>query len=218
MQPRFDWGLYADATFAGLAILIPIPGVDWLFEFWFRRRIPKGIAARHGLKLRPTARRLLASGPMTLGGCLLLPLRVPIWFLMRTYRTIFYVLTIKGATDNLSYYWHRAFLVDRAITAGHVGGTIAELRLSARAIEQTLEESRTSPMVQLAADVVADVRHVLRTAWRFLRRKREDDVTAQARNRMAKRWAEFADDLERAGERYDRYYRDLSAAAASSSA
>ena len=217
-RKAFDWGLYGDATFAGLSILIPLPGIDWLFEAWFRRRIPGGIAARYGLRLRPTARRLLASGPMTLSGCLLLPLRVPLWLLMRTYRTVFYLLTIKGATDNLSYYWHRAFLVDRALAAGHASGTIGELRICSEAIERTLAASSTSPMTQLAGDVVADVRHVLRTAWRFGRRRREDEVTERTRRRMARRWGELAEDLERAGALYDRTYLELSAAAAASSA
>ena len=35
--PRFDWLRYADATFAGLALLIPIPLLDVAFECFFRR-------------------------------------------------------------------------------------------------------------------------------------------------------------------------------------
>lgn len=213
MSREFDWGLYADATFAGLSILIPLPGIDWLFERYFRLRMARRIGKRHGLALRPGARRILASGPLTLGGCLLLPLRVPLWFVMRTFRTIFYVLTIKGATDNLSYYWHRAFLIDRALAAGHGSGTIGELRLAAQAIERTLEESRTSPMSELAAEIVGGARHVLRTVWGVFRRRAEDETTERARRRMARRWGEFAQDLERAGERYDRHYRALTASA-----
>jgi hypothetical protein len=39
----FDWEVYANATFAGLAVLIPIPLVDWVFEEVFRRRMPAAI-------------------------------------------------------------------------------------------------------------------------------------------------------------------------------
>ena len=37
-QPNttFDWLIYADATFAGLSVLIPIPIIDWIFENIFR--------------------------------------------------------------------------------------------------------------------------------------------------------------------------------------
>jgi len=45
---EFDWIIYADATFAGLALLLPIPFVDGLIEAYFRRRMPGDIARRRG--------------------------------------------------------------------------------------------------------------------------------------------------------------------------
>ena len=49
----FDWLVYADATFAGLAILIPFPFVDSLLEEYFRRRMARDIARRRGRTLSP---------------------------------------------------------------------------------------------------------------------------------------------------------------------
>ncbi|HMR66443.1 MAG TPA: hypothetical protein PKE64_20720, partial [Anaerolineae bacterium] len=47
----FDWGVYADATMAGLAVLVPIPILDWLLEEIFRRRMPQAIARQRGQRL-----------------------------------------------------------------------------------------------------------------------------------------------------------------------
>lgn len=43
-QTAFEWPIYADATFAGLAVLFPIPLLDWALEEYFRRRMPRTIA------------------------------------------------------------------------------------------------------------------------------------------------------------------------------
>jgi hypothetical protein len=43
----FDWLVYADATFAGLAILLPFPFVDSWLEGYFRRRMPGDITRAH---------------------------------------------------------------------------------------------------------------------------------------------------------------------------
>ena len=34
-EVSFDWPMYADATFAGLSLLVPIPLLDWVFEQFF---------------------------------------------------------------------------------------------------------------------------------------------------------------------------------------
>ena len=51
VETSFDWAMYADATYAGLSALIPVIGVDWLFEQYFKRRIPSAIAKGRGQKL-----------------------------------------------------------------------------------------------------------------------------------------------------------------------
>jgi hypothetical protein len=46
-QSVFEWPVYADATFAGLAVLFPIIVLDWALEEYFRRRMPRTIARYH---------------------------------------------------------------------------------------------------------------------------------------------------------------------------
>ena len=189
---KFDWAIYADATLAGLAILIPIPLLDVLFEWIFKRRMPQVIAKRNGRTLSPeTVRHLNQSGFSCLG-CLLWPLEL-VWLLLkRTYRTILYFLTVKDATDNLSYYWHRAYLLDYMMQRGDLDGKETAV-LAAQALHQVLDNLTTSPLTQLAQQVVASVRHILRTSWRWLRRKQEDETMAQTRTQMANAWRDLSD-------------------------
>lgn len=188
---KFDWAIYVDATLAGLAILIPIPLLDLLFEWIFKRRMPQAIARRNGRTLSKNTVRQLNQGEFSCLGCLLWPLEL-VWLLLkRTYRTILYFLTVKDATDKLSYYWHRAYLLDYMMQRGYLEGE-EEASLAARALHQILDNLTTSPLTQLAQQVVATMRHSLRTIWRWLRRKQEDEVMANTRNQMANAWRDLS--------------------------
>ncbi len=118
----FDWLIYADATFAGLAILIPIPFVDALLEEYFRRRMPRDIARRRGRTLSPAVLRTINRRRREgcLAGCLMMPLDLIIYVLRNLYRTVVYVLSVVDASNKLSLYWHRAFLLDYLIGRGHL--------------------------------------------------------------------------------------------------
>ncbi len=188
---KFDWAIYVDATLAGLAILIPIPLLDVLFEWLFKRRMPKAIAKRNGRNLSPTIIRQLNQSGFSCMGCLLWPLEL-IWLLLkRTYRTILYFLTIKDASDKLSYYWHRAYLLDFMMRRGDLDGE-KEAALAAQAMQQLLGSLKMSPLTQLAQQVVANVRHILRTSWRWLRRKQEDEMMVNTRSQMANAWRDLS--------------------------
>lgn len=188
---KFDWAIYVDATLAGLAILIPIPLVDLLFEWIFKRRMPQAIARRNDRTLSSETVRQLNRSSFSCLGCLLWPLEL-VWLLLkRTYRTILYFLTIKEATDKLSYYWHRAFLLDFMMKRGDLRGPEASA-LAAQALHQVLDSLTTSPLTQLAQQVVANVRHILRSSWRWLRRKQEDEMMAETRSQMANAWRDLS--------------------------
>ncbi len=97
-QPRttFDWSRYADATLAGLSVLIPIPFLDTVFERFFRHRMPTTIARSRGrvlparieAELTPTSRNVVRA-------CLTLPLTLTIGLVQRLSRKLLYFLTIK---------------------------------------------------------------------------------------------------------------------------
>lgn len=205
---KFEWAIYVDATLAGLAILIPIPLLDLLFEWIFKRRMPQAIARRNGRTLSPETVRQLNRSSFSCLGCLLWPLEL-VWLLLkRTYRTILYFLTVKEATDKLSYYWHRAFLLDLIMKRGDLSGP-EEAALAAEALHQVLDSLTTSPLTQLAQQVVANVRHILRSSWRWLRRKQEDEMMAETRTQMANAWRDLAGYFAQVAARYEQQMEQL---------
>ncbi len=205
---KFDWAIYIDATLAGLAILIPIPLVDLLFEWIFKRRMPQAIARRHGRTLSPETIRHLNRSNLSCAGCLFWPVELVWLVLKRTYRTILYFLTIKEATDKLSYYWHRAFLLDLMLERDDLNG-LEESALAAEAMHQVLDSLTTSPLTQVAQQIVANVRHILRSSWRWLRRKQEDEMMARTRSQMASAWRDLSVYFAQVAERYEQQLEQL---------
>jgi hypothetical protein len=209
LSPRapaaFDWAIYADATFAGLSILIPIPFVDSFFEWIFSRRMLRAIARRAG---RPLAPAVLAeierNDTPWLVGCLLLPITLTWSLLKRLSKKILYFLTIKEATDKLSYYWHRAFLLDYMLAAGHLDDPGAAY-VGRLALAHTLNTAGTSPLTQLARQIVAAPRHIF-ASLRRARRGQEDAEMLERRSRIARAWDSFGAYLAALAERYDRAF------------
>ncbi len=208
-QPRtnFDWSMYADATLAGLSVLIPIPFLDTVFERLFRRRMPGAIARSRGRVLPIPIEAALRPPSRPLGrACLTLPLTLTIGLVQRLSRKLLYFLTIKEATDALSQYWHRAFLLDYMLAAGHLD-TVASAHLAAQAMEQVVTTT-SSPLTQLAPQVIAHTRHIWQTV-RGARRGHEDDVIEQTRAQLEQRWGDFAGYFEAVAASYEHHYREL---------
>jgi hypothetical protein len=199
----FDWSRYADATLAGLSVLIPIPFVDDAFEAFFRGRIPGAVARSRGRTLSDDVRAGLGEEDAGKGGWARLPARLVIGASKRLSRKLLYFLTVKQAADRLSYYWHRAFLVDHMLASGHL-----ESADSARVAHQAMEEllaTTTGPLSRLAREVVAQSRNV----WPALRRARrgeESDEVRQTRSRLERKWSELAEHLGEVAARYDEAY------------
>lgn len=198
----FDWSRYADATLAGLSVLIPIPFVDDAFEAFFRKRIPGAVARSRGRTLSGEVRAVLEEDDGR-GGCATLPARLVIGLFKRLSRKLLYFLTVKQATDRLSYYWYRAFLTDHMLASGHLESTD-----SARTAHQAMEEllaTTAGPLPRLAQQMVAQMRNV----WPALRRARrgeESDEVRQTRNQLERRWNELSEHLSAVAVRYDEAY------------
>ena len=208
-RTKFDWLIYADATFAGLSILIPIPLLDILFEHIFRRRMPGAIGKRNGRSLaKETINELNQLPPGCLQGCLGWPVLIILTFLKRLYRTILYFLTIKDASDNLSLYWHRAFLLDFMIRAGYLDDPIT-VPIASAALRQILDEITISPLTQLATEIVSGVRHIFTSLRRVIRRGEEDEVVKRAKERMATIWSSYDDYFVEIAGRYEKCYAQL---------
>jgi len=200
----FDWALYADATFAGLSILIPVPFLDSVFENFFHQRIARAVARRAGRQLAPEVLSVIHRDEGWLTGCLLWPLTLGWSVIKRVSKKVLYFLTVKEAADKLSYYWHRAFLLDYMLDAGHLDQA-ATAEVGRMALAHTLNSAGISPLTQLARQVAASPKHI----WRSLRRARRGQPDAELqtqRNRMAQVWEGFGAYLAALAERYDRAY------------
>jgi hypothetical protein len=209
-QTAFDWALYADATFAGLSPLIPIPLLDLAFEWFFKRRMLSSISKRRGQRLDPAVYQTMNRGEGCAQGCLLWPLKLVFTLLKRISRKILYFLTIKEATDQLSYYWHRAFLLNYMLALGHLDN-VESAETARQALDKVLDTPDTSPLHQFAQQIANSTRHVWRTL-RGARRGQEDEEIAEKKSRMARTWADFSDYLQEVAVRYEQLFLELAAA------
>jgi len=210
-RTTFDWAIYVDATLAGLAILIPVPLVDVFVEWLFKRRIPQAVAKRNGRRLDRYTVYYLNNDPFSCVGCLMWPLALLLLFLKRLFKTILYFLTIKEATDKLSLYWHRAFLIDFMVRRGDLDDE-QTAKIAAAALRELLQNLTTSPLQQLAFQVITSMHHIFRTIWHWRRQRREDADLKQAHLEMANGWERFKEYLETVGAEYVQSFDRLQAA------
>ncbi len=188
---KFDWLIYLDGTLAGLSALIPVPVVDWCAERLFRGRMPTTIAWRNQHVLRrPVIARINRGRGSIFDGCLTMPFSLAIGLLKSFSRKIVYFLSVKGAADNLGHYWHRAFLIDYAMRRGDLDHP-ERAEVAAQAIHDLLSSITTSPLTQLATEVIRGIPHIFLTLWRWIRRRKEDTALEQTRERMATAWSDF---------------------------
>ncbi len=201
----FNWGLYSDATFAGLSTLVPVPFLDSAFEWFFSRRVPGSVAGWRGRRLAPAVLHELNHNEEDwTKGCLMLPITLTWGLFKRLSKKVLYFLTIKEATDKLSHHWHRAFLIDYALQQGHLDAH-ENAQVARQAIEHALATATTSPLEQLAQRLIPHTSHITRSLRRA-RKGEEDAEMTEKRDMMAKAWAGFAEYLADVAYRYDRAY------------
>lgn len=206
-RTAFELPVYADATLAGLSPLVPVPFLDWWLEERFRRRMVARIAQHRGRQISPGARRALDIGGrgLLVAGLLFL-LKLPVRLVLRLVRKLLYVLALKEATEKLSHYWQRAFLIDHMLQAGHLDDE-RSARLAQQAMEQTLG-SVPSPLTGLARQLVGRVRE-LRP---FRNRSSTEGLSAAAaeqRGIVERQWAAYEGFLAQLAGQYDRTYEAL---------
>ncbi len=199
INTEFDWRIYADATFAGLSELIPIPMVDWVFSEMFRRRVAASIARQRGRDIPPESLKAVNRQGC---GCLFLLLFLPIEVVKRVSRTILYFFTIYAAARSLSANWQRAFLLDYSIQRGHLDKPL-KAQVTAEAIEKTLKANKKDPLLQLAREVIGQSRHILRSMMRVSRQNKEDETVDAAREQMASSWENVRGNLVELAWHYD---------------
>jgi hypothetical protein len=203
-RPRtsFHWGVYAEATLAGLSVLIPIPLIDMIFEDFFRRGMPRHIARARGQPVDPEVVSLVNRGDDSCtSGCLLTPLRLTFDLAKRFSKKLLYFLTIHDAVDRVSYYWHRAFLLDYALLLGHLDG-LYTANVSRHAMNRVLVYSETNPLAQLARQIVTGTKGIF-GHLRRARRGEKDALLEEKRNLLERNWAKVEEYLLALAARYD---------------
>ncbi len=206
-NPNFDWRIYADATCAGLSVLIPLPLVDLVFETIFRRRIPGKIAKARESEVEPRTKIQLArplNGSLSWSGCLAMPFIIVRYVLRRLWRKIIYIFAVKDATTALTEYWHRAFLIDHMVRAGHLAPDV-DTGLAIRVYRHVLQEIDPSPLTGLARQTVANARHVLRVLVRA-RRLGAAEVTKSFGEVFSSHWKVASESLVTTSQRYNARY------------
>ena len=204
---KFEWAVYADATCAGLSVLIPLPLVDLVFETIFRRRIPGKIAKVRDAEVGPVTRVQLARSvneALSRSGCLAVPFMVVRYILRRLWRKIIYIFAVKDATTALTEYWHRAFLIDHMVRVGHLAPGV-DTGLAVRVFRQVLQEIDPSPLTGLARQMVANARHVLRLMVRA-RRLGAAEVTKSIGEVFSSHWKVASESLVTTSQRYNARY------------
>lgn len=205
---EFEWAIYADATFAGLSILIPLPLIDLAFEQYFRRRMPRSIARHRNRPLQPIVLGILNRLGCSPLGCVLLVPWLGFQLLRRLSKKILYFLTVKEATDTLAYYWHRAFLIDYALRSGHLDDAESALHAE-QAMRVTLDDTRTSPLLVVAQQIVQQSPRVMSTLWRAVRRQREDTLATDEQATLRAAWKNLDDYLQTVASEYLIAYREM---------
>lgn len=204
----FDWRIYAEATCAGLTALLPIPFIDLAFEAYFRRRMPATIARVRYRELAPGARRRLGRGlgrMVSLEGCIAIPLGVARYIVKKIWRKIVYVFAIADATSLVSGYWHRAYLLDHLVRAGHAAPDVDWTR-STVVFEKVLGETDIRPLMGLARQTVSSVHRVFRLL--VLARRRGAAVETESLSTILRsHWDAAESSLIEVAVRYNEEYR-----------
>jgi len=204
----FDWRIYAEATCAGLTALLPIPLVDLAFEAYFRRRMPATIARVRRVDQVEGARRRLGmggGGPVSVKGCLSLPLGAVRYVLSKLWRKVIYVFAIADAASQVSAYWHRAYLLDHMISAGHTRSDV-DWRRSVSVFEKVLTKTDTGPLIGLARQTVSSVHRVLRLLI-LARRRGAAEETESLSKILRSHWDVAERSLVQVALRYNDEYR-----------
>ena len=205
----YDWRIFSDATCAGLSVLIPLPLVDIVFETIFRRRIPATIAKVRRREMASEVRRSLGrglDGPLSLSGCLSIGLAAVKYVLRRIWRKIIYIFAVKDATEALTEYWHRAFLIDHMVRAGHLDPG-ADTDLALEVSMDVLRDIDPSPLMGMARQTVANAHHVFRLLVRA-RRLGAAEVTRSLGEVLSSHRKVAEDSMRTTADQYNRRYAE----------
>ncbi|MBD3854304.1 MAG: hypothetical protein IFJ96_05930, partial [Acidobacteria bacterium] len=126
------------------------------------------------------------------------------YVLRRIWRKIIYIFAVKDATAALTEYWHRAFLIDHMVRAGHLDPG-ADTDLALQVSVDVLRDIDPSPLMEMARQTVANVHHVFRLLVRA-RRLGAAEVTRSLGEVLSSHWKVAEDSMETTARLYNERY------------
>jgi hypothetical protein len=134
------------------------------------------------------------------------------WYVVkRIWRKIIYVLAVKDAVTALTEYWHRAYLIDHMVRAGHLDrGVNTDLAIGV--FSRVVREIDPSPLRGAARQTVANVQHVVRLLV-DARRLGATVVTRSIADLLASQWQTVEGSLKDTANLYNFRYRQALEAA-----
>ncbi len=105
----------------------------------------------------------------------------------------------------LTEYWHRAFLIDHMVRAGHLEPG-ADTELALEVSRDVLRDIDPNPLMEMARQTVANVHHVFRLLVRA-RRLGATEVTRSFGELLSSHWLVARESLQDTASRYNEQYR-----------
>jgi hypothetical protein len=158
-------------------------------------------------EIAPEVRQRLGrglDGPLSLSGCLAVGMAAVKYILRRIWRKIIYIFAIKDATMALTEYWHRAFLIDHMVRAGHLDPG-ADTDLALQVSTGVLRGIDPGPLMGLARQTVANVHRVFRLLVRA-RRLGAAEVTRSLGEALSSNWRVAEDSMRETADLYNQRY------------
>jgi hypothetical protein len=117
---------------------------------------------------------------------------------------VVYIFAITDATYQVSSYWHRAYLLDHLIRAGHAGPDVDWGRAAA-VFEGVMRDADTGSLTGLARQTVGSTHRVLRLLVRARRRGAVDEADSLSAI-LRSHWVAAEASLERVAVQYNEAY------------
>jgi hypothetical protein len=157
---------------AGLCALIPIPFLDDWAMNRTRSAAYRAIWKFQGVSISPEIHEAMLTGNKPKRGCFGTVLRIPYWIvkwlifypIKKILHKILFFFTIHDAVNAVSDCYHRCYLLNAVVAAGHAPQTEEDAYVFHDSIEHVCATAEARPVIQL-------IRTVLKRGNRTLRRE-----------------------------------------------
>jgi len=160
------------SVLSGLCPLIPVPFLDDLVEHFVTRRMVTQMFADH--ELSPSSKQIATLTRNRHGcsiGCLF---AIAVYPIKKVFKKILFIFAIRSSINVASVWFHRGYLIAVALRDGQIDQTTLNepngIWPVALAIEETLIETDTGPILRIITSIFTGSHDILKSASKKLRR------------------------------------------------